>query len=115
MVNKDRHGGLRQHCPVGDREQVAGTFVLDAADHNGAVDWRVLAPLPGERDPGEVADPADVAAIDRLEPPPANVEEARKRLKWKKSRVVVSMREWRKQHNAAGGDDEDDAEEDDDA
>ena len=28
VVNKDRHGGVRAHCPVGDREPVAGTFKL---------------------------------------------------------------------------------------
>jgi hypothetical protein len=28
VVNKDRHGGLRKHCPNGDREPLAGTFKL---------------------------------------------------------------------------------------
>jgi hypothetical protein len=45
IVNKDRHGGVRRHCPLGDREPLAGTFVLDGDDANGAVGWRVLAPL----------------------------------------------------------------------
>jgi hypothetical protein len=45
-VNKDRHGGVRQYCAVvrpasKDRdEQLAGTFVLDATEHDAAR-WRV--------------------------------------------------------------------------
>ncbi len=42
-VNKDRHGGVRQHCPMGEREQQAGRFVMDAVDANGAIGWRVMA------------------------------------------------------------------------
>jgi hypothetical protein len=91
-VSKDRHGGLRQHCPLLDREQVAGTFVLDPAEQNGAVRWRVLAPAPGERNPTERAAPEDIVAVAALDPPPESVEDARLRLK--KSRVVVSMRCW---------------------
>lgn len=44
VVNKDRHGGLRRNCPTGDREPLAGVFVMDAADDNGAVGWRVVPP-----------------------------------------------------------------------
>jgi hypothetical protein len=95
LVNKDRHGGLRVHCPLGDREQVAGTFVLDPPDEHGAVRWRVLAPLPDERNLGEAADPADVAAVAALDPPPTSVEDARARLHWNKSRATNAVREWR--------------------
>lgn len=45
IVNKDRHGGVRKHCPAGEREPLAGTFVMDPADAHGAVRWRVLPPL----------------------------------------------------------------------
>ncbi|WP_260754960.1 AAA family ATPase [Mycobacterium sp. SMC-8] len=43
IVNKDRHGGLRAHCPVGDREPVAGTFKLLVFDE-GALAWVIDAP-----------------------------------------------------------------------
>jgi hypothetical protein len=45
IVNKDRHGGVRKNCPSGDREPVAGTFVMDEPDANGAVGWRIIPPL----------------------------------------------------------------------
>lgn len=42
-VNKDRPGGLRQHCPTGEgRRQYAGTFTLDPPDTDtGRAAWRV--------------------------------------------------------------------------
>lgn len=43
-VNKDRHGGLREHCPPG-RNQEAGTFVMDPPDDNNRAGWRVITPL----------------------------------------------------------------------
>jgi hypothetical protein len=45
LVNKDRHGGVRKNCPTGEREQLAGTFVMDEPDANGAVGWRIIPPL----------------------------------------------------------------------
>lgn len=45
IVNKDRHGGVRAHCPSGEREPLAGTFVLDAPDAAGVCAYRVLPPL----------------------------------------------------------------------
>jgi hypothetical protein len=45
-INKDRPGGLRPHCPKGKgRKQLAGIFILDPEDENGAVGWRLLKPL----------------------------------------------------------------------
>lgn len=45
-INKDRPGGLRPHCPKGrGRKQLAGIFILDPADENGSVGWRLLKPL----------------------------------------------------------------------
>ncbi|MDO0976019.1 AAA family ATPase [Mycolicibacterium frederiksbergense] len=46
ILNKDRHGGVRAHCPSGEREPMAGTFVLDGPDADGVCAWRVLSPLP---------------------------------------------------------------------
>lgn len=44
-INKDRPGGLRQHCPRADgRRQFAGTFILDPPDtDDGPAAWRVTA------------------------------------------------------------------------
>ncbi|MBV8178805.1 MAG: hypothetical protein JO045_08335 [Mycobacterium sp.] len=44
-INKDRPGGLRQHCPRADgRRQFAGTFTLDPPDTDtGTAAWRVTA------------------------------------------------------------------------
>ena len=48
-VNKDRHGGVREQSQVdgAEREAFAGTFVLDPADDDGAIGWRVVAPVTG--------------------------------------------------------------------
>jgi hypothetical protein len=62
IVNKDRHGGVRRHCPSGEREPLAGTFVMDPADSNGAVGWRVLPPL----EMAVVATSLDDKALDYL-------------------------------------------------
>jgi hypothetical protein len=43
-VNKDRHGGLREHCPPG-RNQEAGTFIMDPPDDNNRAGWRIILPL----------------------------------------------------------------------
>lgn len=45
IVNKDRHGGVRKNCPSGEREPLAGTFVMDEPDADGDVDWRIIPPL----------------------------------------------------------------------
>jgi len=99
-VNKDRHGGLRAHCPTGDREPIAGVFKLNAfAD--GVLTWVVTAPADGERNPDETAPPGDVAAVAALEPPPESVEDARERLKWQKQRAARALKAWREQSGKA--------------
>jgi hypothetical protein len=94
VVNKDRHGGLRKHCPIGDREPLAGTFKL-LAFTGGVLEWAIYPPALGERNDDEHAPAEDVAAITELEPPPTTVEDARQRLKWQKQRTVNAMRTWR--------------------
>jgi len=93
-VVKDRHGGLRQHCPTGDKEPLAGTFRLYGDDYDRR--WKLTAPLDGEHVPDEGAPLADVAAIGALDPPAANAEDARKRLNWRKARAVAALREYRR-------------------
>jgi hypothetical protein len=94
LVNKDRHGGVRAHCPIGDREPVAGVFKL-LTFHEGVLQWVFKAPNDGERNDDEQAPPEDVAAVDALEPPPENVEDARQRLSWRKQRAANALRAWR--------------------
>ena len=94
IVNKDRHGGLRAHCPVGDREPVAGTFKL-LAFNEGALAWVIEPPANGERNTDEAAPPQDVADVAALDPPPETVEEARQRLRWSKQRATKAVRAWR--------------------
>jgi hypothetical protein len=96
VVNKDRHGGLRAHCPVGDREPVAGTFKL-LAFNDGVLEWAIYPPADGERNNDESAPAEDVAAIGALDPPPSTVEDARARLRWQKQRAANALRAWREQ------------------
>ncbi len=102
VVNKDRHGGLRKHCPVGDREPVAGTFRL-LAFTEGVLEWAVYPPADGERNDDENAPAEDVAAIAALDPLPATVEDARGRLKWQKQRTANALRTFREQQPTASG------------
>ena len=96
LVNKDRHGSVRAHCPVGDREPVAGTFKL-LAFTDGVLEWAIYPPADGERNSDENAPPDDVAAIQALDPPPTTVDDARSRLKWNKQRTATALRTWREQ------------------
>ena len=96
LVNKDRHGSVRAHCPVGDREPVAGTFKL-LAFTEGVLEWAIYPPADGERNSDENAPPDDVAAIAALDPPPTTVDDARGRLKWNKQRTATALRTWREQ------------------
>lgn len=93
-VAKDRHGGLRQHCPPPDGgEQYAGSFCLDAHD-DGSTTWRIVAPELGDRAPSAV--PADdLAQLVALDPPPASVRDVAARLQWGTHRASAALSEWR--------------------
>ena len=92
-VNKDRHGGLRQHCPHGDKEPVAGTFTLSVRAE-GTI-WSLRAPNNDERNPAEAAPPEDVDAVRNLVPVPTTVRDARQRLGWGTQRASNAMRDFR--------------------
>jgi len=99
-VNKDRHGGLRAHCPTGDREPLAGVFKLNAfAD--GVLTWTVTAPAEGEHNPDETAPPGDLAAVSELDPPPETVDDAQTRLRWGRQRTARAVKAWREQTGQA--------------
>jgi len=102
-VNKDRHGGVRRECPVGEREQPAGTFVLKAAGDidtlTGELCWHVNAPKATDHDPDE-AEAHLVTLIEQMDPPPTSIEDARKRLGVKKERAAKAYNAWKsKQDN----------------
>jgi len=101
LVNKDRHGGVRAHCPVGDREPVAGMFKL-LAFTEGVIEYQFTAPAHGDRNDDEHAPAEDVAAVDQLDPPPKNVDDARQRLGWRKQRASNALRAWRTQQQTGG-------------
>lgn len=92
-VSKDRHGGLREHCPTGDREPLAGTFVMTVED--GETHWQVRAPQGDERNPAEAADPADVDALKVLDPPPHSVRDVAERMTWNWKRAGDALRDFR--------------------
>lgn len=107
-VNKDRHGGLRQHCPTGDREPLAGVFKLRAFADD-VLEASITAPREGERAPADFAIGAanperlesDVSALDALDPPPASVRDVRARMNWGADRAKDTLKIWRE--SQAGG------------
>ncbi|MBF6286915.1 recombinase RecA [Nocardia cyriacigeorgica] len=92
-INKDRHGGLRAHCPVGDREPLAGKFTLWPTD-DGRLSAAVKAPSADDRNPEESAPAEDIAAVAALDPPPESARDARARLKWKDTRARAAYKAW---------------------
>lgn len=93
-INKDRHGGLRAHSPVGDKEPSAGKFVLWPND-DGTVRATIKAPSKDERNPAEAAPAEDIAAVAALDPPPTSANEAQKRLKWRADRARAAFKAWK--------------------
>ncbi len=92
-VNKDRHGGLRQHCPRGDREPSAGLFTLE---HNGdRLEWNLRA--PSDVDAGQIigAAPADLQALRFLTPAPESVRDVKDRMGWGTARASKTLDAWR--------------------
>jgi len=92
-VAKDRHGGVREHCPTGDREPLAGTFVMTVVDDE--TEWQVMAPHSGDRNPSEAADPADVDALRSLDPAPHSVRDVAERMTWNWKRAGDALRDFR--------------------
>lgn len=90
-IHKDRHGGLRKNSPTGDKEPLAGKFVMfdDKAE--------IRAPLRTDRNPDETVPLEDVAEIDRLDPPPKSQRDAEQRLSWRAERVRAAYKQWKKE------------------
>jgi len=94
VVNKDRHGGVRANCPTGDKEPLAGTFVM-TSHGDDETEWQIVAPANNDRNPGEIADAADVAALAALDPRPASVRDVKERMKWRSERANAALKAWR--------------------
>lgn len=92
-VNKDRHGGLRQHCPRGDREPSAGLFTL--GNNGDRLEWNLQA--PSDVDAAQIigAAPADLQALSSLTPPPESVRDVKDRMGWGSTRASKTLDAWR--------------------
>ena len=106
-VNKDRHGGVRQHCPPA-REPVAGRFELKPSTIDGVLEPIIHAPADTDRAPsftisGEDSAnlAADVADLDALDPPPSSKRDVQTRMSWGGTRASNALAAWREQNAAA--------------
>lgn len=100
-VFKDRHGGLRKHCPSGIREPSAGVFTLRQVGER--LSWEVV---PGERGDSFAANGVrdeDIAELDGLDPPPTSQRDVQKRLRWGGSRALMTLNAWRDLHPNRSG------------
>lgn len=92
-VFKDRHGGLRKHCPTGISEPAAGLFTLQQVGER--LVWEVV---PGERNDSFAARGVrdeDIAELDALNPPPKSQRDVQTRMKWGGSRSLSTLNAWR--------------------
>lgn len=91
-INKDRHGGLRRHCPAaGSGEPVVGRFQL--TDVDGALSW-VITATGGAVLSEDDRLAKDIAALDQMVPPPRSQREVKARMKWGGDRAATAMRGW---------------------
>lgn len=103
-VNKDRHGGVRAHCPPG-REPIAGRFELRPHPADEQLLEAVLhAPADSDRAPsfdvlGQFATggtlAADVAELGALDPPPRSKRDVQDRMGWGSDRAHKALKAWR--------------------
>ncbi|MFE1592110.1 AAA family ATPase [Nocardia sp. NPDC058705] len=107
-VNKDRHGGVRQHCPPG-REPVAGRFELKPTSTEGLLESFIHAPDTTDRPPsftisGEPSDSLadDVAELDKLDPPPQSKRDVQDRMSWGGTRASRALGAWRRERDDEG-------------
>ncbi|WP_446218803.1 hypothetical protein [Micromonospora sp. IBHARD004] len=92
-INKDRHGGLRRHCPAEGKEPSAGLFKLDSSTER--IRWTVTTPQLGEAAAAAGINLDDLAELDQLDPPPASVRDVKERLRWRSDRAAAALKEWR--------------------
>ncbi len=90
VVEKDRPGGVRAHCPGDGKNMPAGLFVM-TAHPDGTTTWRVTTP----RATSGSAPDADVAELDGLLPPPRSQRDVQERCGWGGDRAMRALRTWR--------------------
>jgi hypothetical protein len=113
QVNKDRHGGLKQHCPTGGKEPSAGLFRLvprETDDGRAILDAVISAPGEDDQPPptsfaiggsdaarqkAEVKLAADVAQLEALDQEPKSKRDVQVRLKWGSDRAQNALNAWR--------------------
>lgn len=96
-VEKDRPGGVRQHCPASTRgSQKAGVFRLTHR-FNGTGLWSITAPVDNDADNLDT----DVEALAALVPPPTSKRDVQDRLKWGSDRAYKTLKRWRDQQKDA--------------
>jgi hypothetical protein len=100
-INKDRHGGVREHSPTGGDEPLAAIFSLKAFSGD-ILEPEFGTPRDGQSGPGSFAigpDPsrveADVKALGELDPPPASKRDVATRMKWGNDRANAALAAWR--------------------
>jgi hypothetical protein len=91
-IEKDRPGGLRQHCPTGKRPP-AGRFVM-TAHHDGTVSWRITSP-PADSPSAVLVPDDDVAELDGLVPAPTSRRDVMTRCGWGTVRAGNALDKWR--------------------
>jgi hypothetical protein len=94
-ISKDRHGGLRAHCPPG-REPAAGTFQL--IPEYERLRWVIWSPQPADTVAASGVRDEDLAELDALDPPPRSQRDVQDRLRWGGSRALATLRAWRQLH-----------------
>lgn len=99
---KDRHGGLRAHCPK-DKEPLVGRFTM--TDTDGALNWSIRPAADGERPRQSIkVDGATgsqlLDALDKLDPPPTSVRDIKVRCTWGTGKASEAWRIWQEREGA---------------
>lgn len=101
MVNKDRHGGLREHCPRGEREPSAGLFTITPS--GGGMTWNLRAPQDSDSQQIDGVSDVDLTALDQLDPAPTSVRDVKDRMSWRSDRATEALRVWRSRSRTVPG------------
>jgi hypothetical protein len=97
-VNKDRHGGVRAHCPqTGASNAPAGLFRLTEGER-GSLSWEVSEPMESDADPTESAAPSrkhdptlDAESLRHQVAPPDSVRDVKERMGWGTDRAMEAL------------------------
>lgn len=93
VIHKDRHGSVRATSADSGKNALAGKFHMYEAGE--VATWEVRAPSSDDRSTQDSSPFDDVLAVAKLDPPPTTVDDATKRLGWRKQRAARAVRDWR--------------------